>query len=460
MGFANNIDRVVRRLLEVRSLDVDPSSGKLFSYIYETGDPGVREVARKAYETFLDTNALDPTVFRSALFFEREIVAFAKGLTHGSDDVVGTVTYGGTESIMLAVRAAREAFRRRVGSQATPRVVAPKTVHPSIKKAADYLGLRITLTGVNPETKKADVEAIKEELGGDVALVVVSAPNYPYGTVDPVKDIAEVAADKGIPVHVDACIGGFILPFMERLGERVETFDFRIEGVSSVSMDVHKYGYAPKGSSVLLFRGKEPKKGSLYVDLTWPGYPLINTTVLSSRTIAPLAAAWAVIEYLGVDGYLEMTRRALRARDRILEGLGKLGFKLLAPIEGPILSLALDSEEDLFRFHANMTRRGWIIGLQPKVSDLAPYNIHLTVTPIHEKVSDKFLEDADKAVREPMPEELTSAERLVEENPLAVAEMIGKTPYDSILIAWLLSAIPPELAEEMARELVVEVYRP
>ena len=459
MASTGRMDDVVGKLLEVKGLDADPASGRLFSYIYEAGDPGLRRVARRAFEEFLDTNALDPTVFGSALFFEKEVVAFAKSLVHSGDDVAGTVTYGGTESIMLAVRAARGLYKRRQGAHPTPRIVAPATVHPSIKKAADYLGLKVTLTPVDPETKKADVETIKAELRGDVALVVLSAPNYPYGTIDPVREIAEAASDKGVPVHVDACIGGFILPFMERLGLEVEPFDFRVESVTSLSMDVHKYGYSPKGASVILFRGAEAKKESLYIDLSWPGYPLINTTVLSSRTVAPLAAAWAVIKYLGIEGYTEKASMVVKARDEILDGLGRLGFKPLAPVESPLLSLTLEPEDELFRFHANMTRRGWVIGLQPKVKDLVPFNMHLTITPVHARVARDFIKDASYAIREPMPRELAKARELLERDPLALAGMIGETPYDSIIIAWLLSVMPPDVAWEMARELVVEVYR-
>ncbi len=459
MRLGRKVDALIRQLHEIKKLDANPYKGRLFTYIYETGDEALRDLAHKAFDEFLDTNALDPMVFGSALFFEKEIITFSKNLVHGGDDVVGTVTYGGTESIMLAVRAARGLYRKRKGVHPSPRIIAPLTIHPSVKKAADYLGLRVTLTSIDPETKKADIESVKAELRDDVALVALSAPNYPYGTIDPIRDIAEVAFDKGIPVHVDACIGGFILPFMEKLGSKIEPFDFRVEGVTSLSMDLHKYGYSPKGASVLLFRGVELKKESLYVDLSWPGYPFINTTVLSSRSVAPLAAAWMVINYLGIEGYIEKTKLVIKARDDILKGLERLGFKTVAPVESSLLSLTLPLEDDLFRFHANMTKRGWIIGLQPKIEGLAPYNIHLTITPMHAKIVDAFIKDAEESLKESMPRELEDAKKLLEKDPLILANMIGKTPYDSIIIAWLLSAIPSNIAWEMARELVVEVYR-
>ena len=454
-----SVESILSRLLEVRGADVDPSTGRLFTYIYETGDEELKRLARKAFELFLDTNALDPTVFKSALYFEKEIVAFSKSLVRAPEGTVGTVTYGGTESIMLAVKAARWAYRKRRGADSIPEVVLPVTGHPSIRKAAHYLSMRVVEAPVDPGSKKVDVEAVKEAVNDKTSLVVVSAPNFPYGVVDPVRDVAEYARDKGVPVHVDACVGGFILPFLEDLGERIEPFDFRVDGVTSLSMDAHKYGYTPKGVSIVLFRREEYKEGTIYVDLRWPGYPFINTTVLSSRSAAPLAAAWSVFNYLGREGYLEMARRVLSARAKLYEGLRRLGFSSVAPIESPLLSLSLPSESDLFKFHAGMSLRGWVIGLQPRVEGVAPYNIHLTISPVHDRVAGEFLSDAKDVLEGPPPGELARIYKLLEEDPLAAAGMIGETPLDSIIIAKVLESLPGELAEEMARRLTVEVFK-
>ncbi len=448
---------ILSTLREYKSLDPKPGSGRLFSYLYETGDPELARLASEAYRMFLDTNALDPTVFKSALALEREVVGFSKSLVHAGDDVVGTVTYGGTESIILALTAAREWYRRR--RHGVPRVVVPVTGHPSIRKAAWLLGMRVVEAPVDPESKRADPEAVKELVDDDTALVVLSAPSYPYGVVDPVRDVAEYTSDRDVLLHVDACVGGFILPFMEMLGERVEPYDFRVDGVTSLSMDAHKYGYTPKGASILLFRGGELKEGTVYVDLEWPGYPFINTTILSSRTAAPLAAAWAVFQYLGVEGYKRLAARVLEARDRILDGMRRLGFRSLAPVESPLLSLALDSSEDTIRYHASMSLKGWIIGLQPPLEGVAPYNIHLTITPVHHGVVDEFIEDSRRSLAEPPPRELLEAYRLLEEDPLRLASMVGETPVAGAVIALLLASIPADLAVEMARKLTVEVFK-
>ena len=449
--------RVLEELARIRNLDVNASSGRLFTYIYETGIPELREVASRAFSMFLGTNALDPTVFRSAFFFEKELVSHALHLMNAPEAAVGTVTYGGTESIMLAVLAARRWYRRvRDGGG---RVLVPVTGHPSIRKAAEYLGLGVEYLSVDPESKKLDIEDLKEKIDDNVALIVVSAPNFPYGTVDPVKEAAEIAAEKGVPVHVDACVGGYILPYLERLGLDVPVFDFRVEGVTSISMDLHKYGYSPKGASVVLFRSGEYKEGTVFVDLRWPGYPLINTTVLSSRSVAPMAAAWATLQFLGDEGYMELARRIVEARDRILSGLSRLGFRSLAPVESPLLSLALGSDNETLKYYAWMQLWGWVLGLQRRVEGLAPYNIHLTVMPVHAGVVGEFLEDSRKAVESPPPRELQEILSQVERDPLAAAERIGGSPLDGVLVAKILESVPPEYAEDLARALVVEVFR-
>lgn len=440
-------------------MDVDPATGRLFTYIYETGIEELRELAGKAYSMFLDTNALDPTVFKSALYFEKEIVSHAKQLMNAGAEVVGTATYGGTESIMLAIKAARWMYRRTSRGDWVPEVIAPVTGHPSIRKATHYLGMRLVRVPVDPETKKVDVEELKEKVSSRTALIVVSAPNFPYGTVDPVREVAEYAGDKGVPVHVDACVGGFILPYFERLGVNVPIYDFRVEGVASISLDAHKYGYAPKGVSILLFKSDEYKKGTIFVDLNWPGYPFINTTVLSSRSVGPLAGAWATMNYLGVEGYMYLARRILHARDAIFDGLGRLGFKSLAPMESPLLSLTLDDERELFKYHAGMSLKGWVIGLQPRVGGIAPYNIHLTVMPVHDRVVGDYLRDSQEVLESPPPRELVEVLEALERDPLSMAGRIGETSLDSIIIAKILESIPGEYAEEIARQLTVEVFR-
>jgi len=277
----------LRELEKIEREDLNPYTGRLFAYVYETGDDELKKVAKEALLRFYDKNILDFTVFKSAIHFEREVVAFCKKLVNAEEKSTGTFTFGGTESIFLAVKSARDYYKSK-GKEGVPELIAPITIHPSFYKACHYLGLKVRKVRITEE-KKADVDALNEAINDKTSLIALSAPNWPYGTIDPIKEVAEIAQDGKILLHVDACLGGFILPFFEKIGENLTQFDFRVDGVTSISMDVHKYGYAPKGASVVLFRNSELKKHSMYVDVSSPGYIFVNAAVLSSRSVGPLS---------------------------------------------------------------------------------------------------------------------------------------------------------------------------
>ncbi len=451
------VEEVVSLLDEIAKEDIDPHTGKLFAYVYETGDENIRKVANEALLRFSEKNILDFTVFRSAMHFEREVVNFAKKLMHG-DDAVGSYTFGGTESIMLAVKAARDYYRKRKGMNAVPELLAPITIHPAFCKAADYLGLKIVRVGIGEETK-VDVDALNEAISEKTAMIALSAPNWPFGTIDPIEDVAEIAVDAGIPLHVDACLGGFIMPFFEMLGENVPRFDFRVDGVTSISLDVHKYGYAPKGSSVVLFHNSELKKHSMYVDVSSPGYVFVNQAVLSSRPVGPLAAAFAVIKYLEVDGYKRLASRVLSARNRIWAGMKRLGFESVGPVESSVLSM--HSGIDLLGFVSNMRNLGWHLHLQKGLEKYGvPDNIHMTLSPIHDEVADEFLKDAERAMS--MEAEVSSRylSSLVESGNFAkIIEDLNSGKLSSSVIPMLLESIPEGVAVEMIKEIVVQWYK-
>jgi glutamate/tyrosine decarboxylase-like PLP-dependent enzyme len=444
------MNQVETALSEAEKLDV-MVTGKFFAYIYETGDKGLKDTAFKALVRFYDKNMLDFTAYKSAIFFEKEVVGFTRRLLHGDEGVVGTFTYGGTESIMLAVLAARNSFWKRRGRDVVPELIAPFTIHSAFLKAAHYLGLRVRLVDID-EKKKVNVEALKEALNENTALVAVSAPNWPYGTVDPVRDVAEITTDKGIYLHVDACVGGFILPFFEKLGLDVPLFDFRVEGVSSISADVHKYGYSPKGASIVLFRNAELKKESIFVDIFNPGYIFVNTAVLSSRSIGPLAAAYATINYLGEEGYLRLAKQVLGAREKILTGLKRLGFKPLGPVESPILSLT-NSEIDLVQYTLEMRKSGWHFHLQRSIAKYnIPVNIHLAISPIHSNTADEFVRDSEAAVE-------TAKVRRTEVKLDEVLKDVMAGKVDSSVLPILADMLDPEFAVSLVKQLVIDMYK-
>ncbi len=444
------------KLNEIEKNDLKAESGRLFAYIYETGEEEIKEIAYNALLKFYNKNVLDFTVFRSAVFFEKELVNFSKNLMNAPIEAVGSFTYGGTESIMLAVKAARDYYRKKYGNYISELVV-PITIHPSFYKAADYLGLKVKKVRINDE-KKVDVEDLKEEISDKTALIAVSAPNWPYGTVDPVKEVAEIAVDSNIPLHVDACLGGYILPFLERLGENIPEFDFRVEGVTSISLDLHKYGYTPKGASILLFRNAELKKHSMYVDVSSPGYIFVNTAVLSSRSVGPMAAAYSVVDYLGMEGYLRLAEKVLKARNTIYKGLKEIGFESVAPIESSVLCMT--SKIDLFNFVVNMREFGWHFHLQKGLRDYnIPPNIHLTISPIHEKFAEIFIEDAKKAVNTPGKVSLKEIMKYVMEGDFSeIMKDFKKGKIDSSVIPLLLENLPEKFAVEIVKELVIEWY--
>src|SRR5688572_7006678 len=284
-AFTESPADILARLAELRAADAPTHGGRVLSYVYDSGLAELDELAADAIRAVQPVNGLDPTTFSSVAALEREVIGFARELLHGDVDVVGTVTTGGTESCLLAVKTARDLWRRQnPDAVVAPRLIAPVTVHAAFQKAAHYFGLHLDLVPVAADGT-VTAAAIVEHLGDDVALVVVSAPSYPFAALDPVEEVAGACAARGIALHVDACIGGLVLPFWTtREGVELRAWDFRVEGVTSVSADLHKFGYAPKGASVLLQRGRERQRAQFFATTRWPGYPVVNPTILGSKS--------------------------------------------------------------------------------------------------------------------------------------------------------------------------------
>ena len=445
----------------------NPASGRMFTHAYETGDLKLKELALRAYELYMDKTMLDFTVYPSIVKLERDVVRFVSKLMGGDENVVGSFTYGGTESIMLAIKAARDYFRLR-NPGVTPEILLPYTAHPAFIKAAVYLGLKPVLVPVDPESFKVDLNGILERVSDRTAMLVGSAPNYPFGVVDDIKGLSDIALDHKIWLHVDACIGGFILPFFRDLGEPVPAFDFRVEGVYSISVDLHKYGYTPRGASVILYRSRDLRRYQLFVYSKWPGYPLVNTVVLSTRSAGPLAASWAVINYLGWNGYLKLSSRILNAKRRIVQGLRSLGLKILGNPESSIVAFTSD-ELSMSQLSAALKKRNWIVQLQPGSAYLGfPQSIHLTISPIHESLVEAFLEDL-KASMEEVRGSSVKVKREVEtllstyQDVRLLAEKLGLTKGGIIedetlvLINEIIRMLPPDLVDDIILEVVNEL---
>lgn len=363
------------QLRSMQAADLPVHGGRTLAYVYDSGLPDIDRIGREAVAAYAGSNGLDPTAFPSLLRMETEVVGMAADLLDAPESVVGTVTSGGTESVLLAVQSARDTHPRIE----RPRMVLPSTAHAAFHKAAHYFGVEPVLVPVGPDFR-ADPAAMAAAMDERTVLVVASAPSYAHGVVDPVTAIAAAAAERGIRCHVDACIGGWVLPYATRLGRDVPAWTFAVEGVTSISVDLHKYAYAPKGTSVLLHRTPELRRPQFFASAAWPGYTMLNSTMQSTKSGGPLAGAWAVMHSLGDEGYERLARDVFEAVDRIRAGVGDMPeLAVVSTPDSTLLALTTDGSCDPFTVCDEMAVRGWYV--QPQMSFAgSPATIHLSVS--------------------------------------------------------------------------------
>ncbi len=369
--------------------DIDWRGGRAFSLVFNYDDAELERLQHFVADTFLHDNALNPFKYPSLVRMEEEVVGVAAEL-FGTDPNAGTMSSGGTESIFLAVYTAREEARDR--GVVEPKMVLASTAHPAFTKAANYLSIEEVRVPVADDLR-ADPTAMAAEIDERTALVVVSAPCYPYGVIDPVADIAALASDAGVLCHVDACLGGWLLPFWEEIGEEVPPWDFAVDGVTSISADIHKYGYCFKGASTVLYRDIEMKRRQHFLFDEWPGGLYGSATTAGTRPASPIAAAWATIQYLGRDGYVAKAELIRQATRGFIDGI--------AAIDG--LEVTGDPDMCVFEFSSTdgadatgaigdvMDDRGWNLDRQQG-------GLHLMVSPGHAPVVEPFLADLADAV--------------------------------------------------------------
>lgn len=371
-------------------------SGQVSGAVYE-GEPEHIELLNRAYALHSQSNPLHLDVWPSAAKLEAEIVSMTAGMLgadRAEDAIVGTVTSGGTESIMLAMRAYRE--RGRAAGIDRPVMVLPETAHAAFDKAADAFGIEQRKIPVTEEFV-ADVDAAAAAIDERTVVVVGSAPNFPHGLVDPIERLSELARERGAGFHTDGCLGGFILPWAERLGHAVPPFDFRLPGVTSMSADTHKFGFAAKGTSVVLHRGEELRHHQYFTFTDWPGGLYATPTIAGSRPGGLSAACWAAMVSFGESGYLDSTRRILATAAEMKDAIRATeGLELIGD---PLYVLAFrssDDELDVYRVMDEMTDRGWSLnGLQ------RPPAVHICVTLRHTQpeLAERFAADLREATR-------------------------------------------------------------
>jgi sphinganine-1-phosphate aldolase len=383
-------DDLLAALRGGRGGDADWRGGRTFSLVYNPADPELERLQEAVAREYLHENYLNPFAFPSLLRMEREVVSMAADLVH-ADPRAGKLTSGGTESLFLAVQVARDHARGERGI-AEPTVVLPATAHPAFAKACHYLDVTEVRVPVGADGR-ADVAATAAAVDDRTALVVGSAPCYPYGVVDPIADLAALAAGAGTLCHVDACLGGWLLPFLERLGEPLPLWDFRVEGVTSLSADIHKYGWCFKGASLLLHRDEDLLRLQYFLFDGWPGGLYGSATTAGTRPAAPIAAAWATINHLGLDGYLRLAGQVRDAALRIRAGVAAIdGLRVTGdPVPG-VLEIATDrAGVDIGAVGDVMDDRGWHLDRQQG-------GLHAIISPSHGPVADAFLADLAAAV--------------------------------------------------------------
>jgi glutamate/tyrosine decarboxylase-like PLP-dependent enzyme len=390
-----------------RAHDVNYREGRTWSLVYHVGGSH-EELMAQATESFLETNFLNPMAFKSLKRIERELVDVAVGLFHGPATATGCATSGGTESLLLPVLAARDDARRRWPWIRRPNIVLPVTAHVAFDKAAHLFGVRLKKVKVGPDGA-VDVRAFRKAIDRNTILLVGSAPQYAHGTIDPIAELGALAQQRGLRLHVDACFGGWMSPFLERLGVPLPVWDFRVPGVTSISADLHKYGYAPKGISLLLYRDVELMKAQIFVATDFPGGIYASPGLLGSRPGGPMAAAWASVHALGEDGFLELARSAWSATERLRAGINQLPqLRLLgAPHSTAVAWAAREGAVDVYAVADGLTRRGWHVDRQQH-----PASVHLTVNAANLPVVDQYLADLRASVDEALanPASATSGE--------------------------------------------------
>jgi glutamate/tyrosine decarboxylase-like PLP-dependent enzyme len=369
----------MQQLLHMKEGDQDWRGGRVFSLVYSAGDD-VHELLQDALSLYSAENGLNVLAFPSIGTMQHDIVSITATLL-GADDpasgggVEGYLTSGGTESLLQTVKTARDVARKERGI-ANPQVVAAESAHAAFTKAADYFDMELIRLPVGVDYR-ADVDAMADACTDKTIMVVGSAPTYPQGVVDPIADIAALALERGILCHVDACMGGFLLPFLTQLERFAEPFDFRVPGVTSMSADVHKYGYASKGVSVILYRSHDLARHQVFATSDWLGGFYASTAMAGTRPAGPIAAAWAALMHIGTDGYLELTRTAhdaaltLRAGIEAIEGLAVRGDP-----RGTVMAFGAQDPDalDIFAVGERLNSDGWYLDRQNR-----PDSLHATV---------------------------------------------------------------------------------
>ena len=379
-------------LTAIAENDFDWRAGRLGVYVFDPGED-VRAVAKDAYGMFMSENGLGPAAFPSLRRMEDEVVGFGLSLLNAPEDACGDMSSGGTESILLAVKTCRD-FWRAAGKADKTEIVAAYSAHPAFDKAAQYLGLSVTRVPVTDDFT-ADVAGIAAAVSDRTMMIVGSAPCFPFGVIDDIEALSALAESHDIWLHVDACVGGYFAPFARMNGVNLPPFDFALPGVRSMSADLHKYGYAAKGASTVFYRSAALREHQMFRFGDWPTGEMATPTIAGTRPGGAIAAAWAVMRYLGCAGYREKVRTVIETREKYERGLEAIGgFRFWGQHQLGLLAFGSDYF-DIFAVAEGMRDRGWM-----SANLRQPKGMHLMLSPGHADAVENYLSDMTDTVAE------------------------------------------------------------
>jgi glutamate/tyrosine decarboxylase-like PLP-dependent enzyme len=378
-------DAILADLEAKQAREPDVHGARLFGLVYPTGRDDLEQLLEEVNRRYLFGNALNPFKFKELAALQDDVVSITSGLLHLPEGGGGTMTSGGTESILMSMLVSRE--RAYAKGIERPQILAPESAHPAYSKAAHYFGMDVVRVPLDGDYR-ADVDAARELVTSDTAVVIASAFNYPYGVMDPVTELAALAAERGIGCHVDGCIGSFVLPFLERLGHDVPPWDFRVEGVTEISADVHKYGYCPKGASVVLHRDPDWFGHQVFLFDSWGSGLYGSPGVAGARPAGPIATAWAALSYLGEAGYVEIMRDLMKTAAEVRGAITAIdGVDVVGDPIGPVMAFASDTV-DLYAVGDVMDDKGWNLN-----RNTDPLGLHLMLSPAHGQVAGQLIDD-------------------------------------------------------------------
>ncbi|MEZ4269222.1 MAG: aspartate aminotransferase family protein [Myxococcota bacterium] len=416
-------DELLETMAGFREGDADYAGGRTWSMVYYVSDAH-HAFLEKAHNLFMAGNALNPIAFKSLKKMETDVVQMTASMLHGPPDAVGTMTLGGTESLLLAVKTYRDLARAKKPWIRRPNMVVPETIHVAFDKAAHYFGVRMRRAKVDADGQ-VDVRAMERLINRNTIFIAASAPQYPHGTVDPIEELGALATSHDLPFHVDACFGGFILPWLERLGVAMPAWDFRVPGVTSVSADMHKYGYAAKGASVLIYRDMNTLRHQFFVATNWCGGIYISPSLPGTRPGGCIAAAWAAMQAVGEDGYIALAAKAWEGAERLRAGIAEIdGLRVMGLPHSPVVTWTSDDKAvDVYAIADRLQERGWAVDRQQK-----PASVHCSVNANNLPVIDTYLDDLREAVAH-----VKAHPELASEGEAAVYGLMAKIPMRGLV---------------------------